>query len=49
MNYGKQGERPGTDENISKVPLPDADPVYGIGGPLIKNWATEPDSIPEVL
>lgn len=38
MNYGKEGERPRTDENIRNLPLPEADPVYGMDGPLIKNW-----------
>jgi uncharacterized protein YjlB len=38
MNYGKDGERPGTDENISLVPLPSDDPVYGEKGPLKKHW-----------
>ena len=37
MHYGKDGERPGTDENIKKVPLPDNDPLYGNDGPLVKN------------
>lgn len=27
LNYGKPGERPGTDENIRKVPVPVTDPV----------------------
>lgn len=38
MNYGKDGERPETDRNIEKVGLPDADPVYGDDGPLLKYW-----------
>ena len=38
MNYGKDGERPAADENISAVPLPEKDPVFGDDGPLIKNW-----------
>lgn len=29
MNYGEDGERPGTDQNISNVPIPSSDPVYG--------------------
>lgn len=36
MNYGKPGERPSADGNIRRVALPKADPVYGIGGPLIR-------------
>jgi uncharacterized protein YjlB len=38
MNYGKEGERPATDENIAAVPLPQADPVFGIKGGVIKIW-----------
>jgi uncharacterized protein YjlB len=38
MNYGKEGERPQADRNIARVPLPQADPVYGIHGPLIEYW-----------
>lgn len=37
MNYGKPGERPGTDHNIHGVPLPQTDPVYGTGG-LLHIW-----------
>ncbi len=35
---GRQGERPGTDHNISRVPLPGCDPVRGRGGPLDRLW-----------
>lgn len=38
MNYGKSGERPCTDENIKRVPVPDSDPVLGIKGGLTKIW-----------
>ena len=38
MNYGKEGERPDTDENIAQVPLPVTDPVYGANGKLMLNW-----------
>ena len=38
MNYGKEGERPGTDQNIGAVPLPETDPVFGKKGGLIKIW-----------
>ena len=38
MCYGKAGERPQTDHNIVKVPLPQKDPVYGIGGPMEEHW-----------
>ena len=38
MNYGKDGERPGADQNIARVPLPTVDPVYGQEGYLKKHW-----------
>jgi uncharacterized protein YjlB len=38
MNYGKPGERPGTDENIRNVLVPESDPVLGINGGLTKIW-----------
>lgn len=38
MNYGKPGERPGTDKNIAVVPLPDSDPFYGRGEGLTRIW-----------
>lgn len=38
MNYGRPGERPKADENIARVPLPDADPLFGQGGPLSAHW-----------
>lgn len=38
MNYGKPAERPKADEHIARVPLPEADPVYGERGPLIEHW-----------
>ena len=38
MCYGKASERPGADQEISRVPLPKADPVYGTGGPLMQHW-----------
>jgi uncharacterized protein YjlB len=37
MNYGKPGERPGTDHKIHHVPLPKTNPVYGQGG-LTQVW-----------
>jgi uncharacterized protein YjlB len=49
MNYGKGGERPVTDQNIKKVPLPENDPIYGSDGPLIKNWFSEKDQASAVL
>jgi uncharacterized protein YjlB len=38
MNYGRDGERPAADERIANVPRPEADPVYGQGGPLDEHW-----------
>jgi uncharacterized protein YjlB len=38
MMYGKQGERPQADRNISQVCLPNTDPVFGSDGPLLKLW-----------
>jgi uncharacterized protein YjlB len=38
MNYGKEGERPKADENISKVGLPPTDPVKGKHGILFDFW-----------
>lgn len=38
MNYGKEGERPGADENIARVSLPENDPVYGADAILLKHW-----------
>jgi len=39
MHDGRPGERPGTDHNIRRVPLPPADPVVGIAGGLTHLWA----------
>jgi uncharacterized protein YjlB len=41
MQYGKPGERPYTDGNISSVPLPRTDPVYGKTGPMLEIWEKE--------
>ena len=41
MQYGKPGERPYTDGNISSVPLPRTDPVYGKTGPILEIWEKE--------
>jgi len=37
--YGRAGERPRTDHNIVRVPMPQADPVYGPHGPLAGYWS----------
>jgi uncharacterized protein YjlB len=41
MCYGKPGERPRADQNIARVPVPEADPVYGSDGPLIEHWTKQ--------
>lgn len=38
MNEGKQEEFSPANENIGRVPLPKADPVYGKKGPLFEYW-----------
>ncbi len=38
LNYGKSGERPQTDHNITRVLLPETDPVCGRTGPLFIHW-----------
>ena len=37
MNYGKEGERPEADKNITKVPNPETDPVFGKESPFLDN------------
>lgn len=49
MNYGKKHERPRADSNIRNTPLPETDPVYGINGPLIKNWVATPEKYDDDL
>lgn len=39
LRTGEPGERPGVLGNIRKVPLPEADPVFGEAGPLLEHWA----------
>jgi uncharacterized protein YjlB len=38
MKYGKPGERPTVDNNISNVTAPTADPIFGTQGPLMTLW-----------
>jgi uncharacterized protein YjlB len=38
MNYGKPGERPQTDKNITQVAIPLTDPVYGKMQGLVQIW-----------
>jgi uncharacterized protein YjlB len=40
LNTGKSGERPTVLDNIARVPVPEADPVFGPTGPLTKHWAS---------
>ena len=39
MCYGSEGERPQTDRNITRLPDPETDPVYGNDGPLLLLWS----------
>ncbi len=38
LRTGEEGERPEVLENVRNVPLPEADPLYGRGGPLVERW-----------
>ena len=38
MNYGQPRERPAADRHIAAVPLPEQDPVFGVGGALLELW-----------
>lgn len=40
LNTGKSGERPKVLDNIARVAVPAADPVFGPTGPLTKHWAS---------
>jgi uncharacterized protein YjlB len=46
MKYGESGERPKTDQNIQKVPVPDNDPVFGAEGVMFNYWKVEHEIIP---
>ena len=37
----KPGERPGADERIARVPMPETDPVLGREGGLLDAWKSE--------
>jgi uncharacterized protein YjlB len=39
LRTGEEGERPGVLENIRNVPLPETDPLFGRGGPLLGRWS----------
>jgi uncharacterized protein YjlB len=38
MCYGRDGERPRSDESIAALPLPSHDPVFGLHGPIQDHW-----------
>jgi uncharacterized protein YjlB len=38
LNYGKEEERGQAILNIKTLPLPTADPIYGVEGPMVMNW-----------
>ena len=40
MNYGKPGERPGTDNKIKKLPVPSTDPLLGKTDGVPRIWET---------
>lgn len=40
LKTGHADERPEVDRNIEEVPLPSADPVYGVDGPLQTYWTS---------
>lgn len=40
INTGKEEERPQVDENISRVPVPEADPLLGKGKGAAEIWKT---------
>lgn len=39
LRTGEEGERPEVLENIRDVPFPEADPLFGQGGPLLEYWS----------
>ena len=39
LRTGEEDERPEVLENIRNVPLPEADPLFGGGGPLLGYWS----------
>jgi len=38
LRTGVEGERPEVLENISNAALPESDPLFGGGGPLLRRW-----------
>lgn len=43
MNYGKAQEHPRVDENIKRVKLPKADPIFGVHATLFDYWKEKND------
>ena len=39
LRTGEEGERPEVLENIRNVPMPEADPLFGGEGPLLRRWS----------
>ena len=39
MRRGEPDEAPAVEREIAQVPLPNADPVHGPGGPLLEHWS----------
>ena len=39
LRTGEEGERPEVLENIRDVPMPETDPLFGEGGPLLQRWS----------
>ena len=39
LRTGEDGEHPEVLENIHDVPLPETDPLFGEGGPLLQRWS----------
>jgi uncharacterized protein YjlB len=39
IRKGTEQEKAQAEKNIAAVPLPIGDPIYGIEGPLLKNWS----------
>jgi uncharacterized protein YjlB len=38
MNYGQPGERPKTDKQIAALPVPESDPLMGVGEGVAETW-----------
>ena len=39
LRTGEESERSEALDNICNVPLPEADPLFGSGGPLLDRWS----------